>query len=139
MTDEVLAEKNKSLKLHETVTLKCVLRNPQNVRQVTWQKISGKNNNVTNVATYSTRSGANVIGIYRDLLNITHLGLNETAITVWRTSIEDSGCYRCLFNVFPVGAINGETCLSISDTGSSLQPIKLVLITAMILVMWHCQ
>uniref|UniRef100_A0A8D0FRR1 Ig-like domain-containing protein n=1 Tax=Strix occidentalis caurina TaxID=311401 RepID=A0A8D0FRR1_STROC len=93
------------------VTLSCALTEPKDVLQVTWQKDSDKSQN--NIATYSTAMGLKIHEPYQDRMSVTSLALNETSITFWDTRMDDSGCYTCLFNVFPLGSFSGHTCLSV--------------------------
>lgn len=92
-------------------TLRCTLTEPGDVLQVTWQKDSEKKH--TNIATYSTMLGFKIHDPYQDRMNFTSLVLNDTSITFWSASLDDTGCYICLFNVFPYGSISGRTCLSV--------------------------
>ncbi|XP_029433992.1 OX-2 membrane glycoprotein-like isoform X2 [Rhinatrema bivittatum] len=106
---DVLTEEKRMEKLGSSVTLKCALQKHYEVVQVTWQKRTGTDQE--NLATYSSAKGANVMKAYQEHLNVTLLRLNETAITLWRTSILDEGCYLCIFNIYPSGSIQGTTCL----------------------------
>ncbi|XP_067402337.1 OX-2 membrane glycoprotein-like isoform X2 [Emydura macquarii macquarii] len=93
------------------VTLSCVLTGSYDILQVTWQK----KNTGANLATYSKRNGVNIPDTYQGRLNLTRLSLNDTAITLWGVRIQDDGCYMCLFNTFPEGAIQQETCLTVYE------------------------
>ncbi|NWZ29373.1 OX2G protein, partial [Asarcornis scutulata] len=95
----------------DAATLRCTLTEPSDVLQVTWQKDSEKK--YTNIATYSTMLGLKIHDPYQDRMNFTSLVLNDTSITFWAASLDDTGCYICLFNVFPYGSISGRTCLSV--------------------------
>uniref|UniRef100_A0A663NCW4 Ig-like domain-containing protein n=1 Tax=Athene cunicularia TaxID=194338 RepID=A0A663NCW4_ATHCN len=65
------------------------------------------------IATYSTAVGLNIHKPYQGRMSVTSLVLNETSITFWDIRMDDSGCYMCLFNVFPLGSFSGRTCLSV--------------------------
>ncbi|XP_014425839.1 OX-2 membrane glycoprotein-like isoform X1 [Pelodiscus sinensis] len=95
------------------VTLSCLLTGSREILQVTWQKKN--NNNNENLATYSLQRGVNVVDKYRGRLNFTRLSLNDTAITFWRVRIQDDGCYKCLFNTYPLGPIPQDTCLTVYE------------------------
>uniref|UniRef100_A0A8C3B9N0 Ig-like domain-containing protein n=1 Tax=Cairina moschata TaxID=8855 RepID=A0A8C3B9N0_CAIMO len=95
----------------DAATLRCTLTEPSDVVQVTWQKDSEKK--YTNIATYSTMLGLKIHDPYQDRMNFTSLVLNDTSITFWAASLDDTGCYVCLFNVFPHGSMSGRTCLSV--------------------------
>lgn len=104
--------KQRNVTVGHNVTLSCTLTEPQDVLQVTWQKNSGKSH-YDNIATYSIAKGLKIHEPYQDRMNFTSLVLNETSITFWDTRMEDSGCYTCLFNVFPLGSFSGRTCLNV--------------------------
>ncbi|KAM4702252.1 uncharacterized protein O3C94_003205 [Discoglossus pictus] len=133
--DDILTEKTNTVKLGAQVTLKCAVRKPNgSALQVTWQKKSPKGN--YNVASYSPKTGVNVTWAYLKVLNITLLGLNETAITVWKTSAEDEGCYQCIFNFFKTGAIEGESCITVRDAVSRLQASYIFVISVLFMVVY---
>ncbi|OBS70158.1 hypothetical protein A6R68_01299, partial [Neotoma lepida] len=75
--------------LGRSVTIFCNLTSPANVEQITWQKI-------------------------QDTLpqNIV-LEPNVFSITIQAVTFEDEACYKCLFNTFPHGSHEGQTCLNI--------------------------
>uniref|UniRef100_A0A8C3RLE5 CD200 molecule n=1 Tax=Chelydra serpentina TaxID=8475 RepID=A0A8C3RLE5_CHESE len=95
------------------VTLSCLLTGSYDILQVTWQKKNTRENE--NLATYSVHKGVTVVETYRGRLNFTRLSLNDTAITLWRVRIQDDGCYKCLFNTYPDGAIPQDTCLTVYE------------------------
>lgn len=102
---------HRNVKVGNNVTLGCTLTKPEDVLQVTWQKDSGELHN--NIATYSTMKGLKIHESYQGRMNFTSLVLNETSITFWDARMDDSGCYTCLFNTFPLGSMSGRTCLSV--------------------------
>ena len=55
----------------------------------------------------------NVQPAYKDKINITQLGLMNSTITFWNTTLEDEACYKCLFNTFGSGKISGIACLTL--------------------------
>ncbi|NWI95819.1 OX2G protein, partial [Pitta sordida] len=109
---------HREVRASENATLTCALTQPRDVLQVTWQKDSGKTK--ANIATYSNRHGLKIHELYQDRMNFTTLGLNKTSITFWDTRMDDSGCYLCLFNVFPLGSMSGRTCLSVFGLNASV-------------------
>nr|XP_031537170.1 OX-2 membrane glycoprotein isoform X7 [Vicugna pacos] len=64
--------------------------------------------------TFSENHGVVVQPAYKDKINITQLGLMNSTITFWNTTLEDEGCYKCLFNTFGSGKISGVACLTLS-------------------------
>ncbi|NXU55423.1 OX2G protein, partial [Turnix velox] len=109
---------NRNVKVGDSVTLSCALKEPKDVLQVTWQKDSEKSQK--NIAAYSTAQGLKIHEPYQDRMNFTSLVLNETNITFWNTRMDDSGCYTCLFNVFPFGSFSGRTCLNVFGLNASV-------------------
>ncbi|KAM9388240.1 OX-2 membrane glycoprotein [Phaethornis superciliosus] len=110
--------KQRNVKVGDSVTLGCVLTEPKDVLQVTWQKDA--ETSVKNIATYSTAKGLRIHKPYQDRMNLTSLVLNETSITFWDTRMDDSGCYTCIFNTFPSGSISGHTCLNVFGLNASV-------------------
>ncbi|NXJ92919.1 OX2G protein, partial [Corythaixoides concolor] len=109
---------HRNVKVGDSVTLSCVLTEPRDVLQVTWQKDSEESRD--NIATYSTIKGLKIHEPYQDRMNFTSLVLNETSITFWDTKMDDSGCYMCLFNVYLLGSLSGRTCLSVFGLNASV-------------------
>nr|KAF6473517.1 CD200 molecule [Rousettus aegyptiacus] len=65
------------------------------------------------MATFSKNHGVVVQTAYKDKINITELGLQSSTITFWNTTLDDEGCYKCLFNTFGSGKISGIACLTL--------------------------
>ncbi|XP_054370055.1 OX-2 membrane glycoprotein isoform X4 [Molothrus ater] len=107
-----------TVRMGDSVTLSCALTKPMDVLQVTWQKDSEELHD--NIATYSETNGLRIQKPYEDRMNFTSLELNKTSITFWDTRMDDSGCYKCLFNVFPSGPLSGNTCLSVFGLNASV-------------------
>ncbi|KAM4044881.1 OX-2 membrane glycoprotein-like [Anomaloglossus baeobatrachus] len=95
----------------ESVTLKCILLPPVTAVRVTWTKVV--DDRETTVATYTPDSGAEISEGYKDRLWMSTSGLNETAIAINKTGIEDEGCYRCAFNSLTEGLHAKEMCLTL--------------------------
>ncbi|NWX33144.1 OX2G protein, partial [Notiomystis cincta] len=106
------------VRMGDSVTLSCALTRPMEVLQVTWQKDTEELHD--NIATYSKKNGFKIHKPYEDRMNFTSLELNKTSITFWDTRMDDSGCYKCLFNVYPLGSFSGNTCLSVFGLNASV-------------------
>ncbi|NXI74328.1 OX2G protein, partial [Anseranas semipalmata] len=109
---------HRKAKAGDVVTLSCTLTEPKDVLQVTWQKDS--ENTRDNIATYSTIKGLKIHEPYQDRMNFTSLVLNDTSITFWGARMDDTGCYMCLFNVYPLGSFSGRTCMSVFGLNASV-------------------
>ncbi|XP_011720670.1 OX-2 membrane glycoprotein isoform X3 [Macaca nemestrina] len=97
--------------LYTPASLRCSLQNAQEVLIVTWQK--KKAVSPENMVTFSENHGVVIQPAYKDKINITQLGLQNTTITFWNITLEDEGCYMCLFNTFGSGKISGTACLTV--------------------------
>ncbi|TRZ07083.1 hypothetical protein HGM15179_020025 [Zosterops borbonicus] len=106
------------VRMGDSVTLSCALTKPLDVLQVTWQKHPEELND--NIATYSIANGLKIHKHYEDRMNFTSLELNKTSITFWDARMDDSGCYKCLFKVFPFGFFAGNICLSVFGLNASV-------------------
>ncbi|XP_068122281.1 OX-2 membrane glycoprotein-like isoform X2 [Hyperolius riggenbachi] len=101
------------------VTLLCQLEaNQSNIFQITWEKESG--NFTGTVATSSRTYGEKLLG-YSAGRTAQHTAdtLNASAITINPVTLEDQGCFKCTFNVYPFGANSGTTCLDVYETSIS--------------------
>nr|AYF58435.1 glycoprotein vOX2-1 [Elephant endotheliotropic herpesvirus 1B] len=98
--------------LNTPASLRCSLQTDKEVLIVTWQKINN-GGPPDNMATFSENHGVVVQPPYKDRMNITQLGLRNSTITFWNTTVEDEGCFMCLFNTFGSGKISGKTCLTL--------------------------
>ncbi|XP_045142100.1 OX-2 membrane glycoprotein isoform X1 [Echinops telfairi] len=108
---EHVMTKNERELLNTPASLRCSLRTYQEVLIVTWQKV--KASGPENMITFSKNSGVVLQPAYTNKVNITHLGLSDSTLTFWNATLEDEGCYMCLFNTFGSGTISGKTCLTL--------------------------
>ncbi|XP_049919328.1 OX-2 membrane glycoprotein-like isoform X2 [Epinephelus moara] len=95
----------------EEALLTCQLMQPKDVVQVTWQKVLPEG--VKNIATYTEYFGQRVNPDFRDKVEFKYAGLQNSSIVIKRVTEEDEGCYYCLFNTYPDGALTGSTCLQL--------------------------
>ncbi|KAL7370095.1 hypothetical protein ABVT39_019134 [Epinephelus coioides] len=97
----------------EDALLNCQLMQPKDVVQVTWQKVLPDKEQ--NVATYTKYFGEKVNRDFRDKVEFKYAGLQNSSIVIRRVKEEDEGCYHCLFNTYPDGALTGSTCLQLYE------------------------
>ncbi|XP_012372829.2 OX-2 membrane glycoprotein isoform X1 [Octodon degus] len=109
-TAQVVTQDERQL-LNTPASLRCSLQTSQEALIVTWQK--KKVLSPENMITYSENHGVVVQPAYENRVNITELGLQKSAITFWNATLEDEGCYMCLFNTFGSGKISGTACLTL--------------------------
>ncbi|KAL1022022.1 hypothetical protein UPYG_G00021210 [Umbra pygmaea] len=99
--------------LGETAHFSCMLLQPKDVLQVTWQKETS--GGIENVATYNKRFGPVVNLPFQGKVAFQDEGLKNCSVIIRRVTREDESCYRCLFNAYPDGAISGRTCLQVIE------------------------
>ncbi|KAG7236427.1 hypothetical protein INR49_000785, partial [Caranx melampygus] len=97
----------------EDARLSCHLLQPKDVHQVTWQKVLPEGKKI--LATYSKRFGSRVSPDLKDKVEVKDAGLQNCSIVIRDVSEQDGGCYLCLFNSFPDGALTGKTCLQLYE------------------------
>ncbi|XP_047432028.1 OX-2 membrane glycoprotein-like isoform X2 [Mugil cephalus] len=95
------------------ISLNCQLVEAKDVRQVTWQKIFPGGG--TNVATYNKVFGETVNPGFKDKVEFEDAGLQSSSIVINNVTEQDEGCYLCLFNSYPEGALTGRTCLQVYE------------------------
>ncbi|XP_047432017.1 OX-2 membrane glycoprotein-like isoform X4 [Mugil cephalus] len=97
----------------DKASLHCQLMETKDVRQVTWQKISPRGD--ANVAIYNKRFGETVNSGFKDKVEFEDAGLQNSSIVIINVMEQDEGCYLCLFNSYPEGALTGRTCLQVYE------------------------
>ncbi|NXT77055.1 OX2G protein, partial [Zapornia atra] len=95
----------------ENVTFSCLSATKEDVLQVTWQKETDGAED--NIATYSTMNGQKIAKRYVGHVSFAKSELKASAISLHAVTLRDEGCYRCIFNTFPSGAVTGRMCLSV--------------------------
>ncbi|XP_018546128.1 OX-2 membrane glycoprotein isoform X1 [Lates calcarifer] len=93
--------------------LTCQLTQSKDVLQVTWQKIlpEGEKNLATNNKFFGQRVNAG----FQGKLKFKDVGLQNCSIVIREVTENDKGCYLCLFNTYPDGALTGRTCLQLYE------------------------
>ncbi|XP_038622315.1 OX-2 membrane glycoprotein-like [Tachyglossus aculeatus] len=119
---EVIHRKELSATVGGNVTLHCQLSQDKDVLQVTWQRESGKTSE--NIATTSRRHGPRLMGRYLSRASLGTEGRDSSALTLHSASLEDEGCYKCIFNVFPSSPVEGRMCLKIHAISEPQVEIK---------------
>ncbi|MEQ2167314.1 hypothetical protein GOODEAATRI_002873 [Goodea atripinnis] len=97
----------------EDAPLSCQLLETKDVQQVTWQKVLEKTER--NVCTYSEFFGETVDPGFKEKVQFTEVGLQKSSIVIRSITEQDEGCYLCLFNIYPDGALIGRTCLMVYE------------------------
>ncbi|XP_065808013.1 OX-2 membrane glycoprotein isoform X3 [Labrus bergylta] len=97
----------------EQACLNCQLMKSKDVHQVTWQKILPDRE--SNVATYNKYSKKLVNLGFQGKVELINAGLQNSSILIRNVTEEDEGCYRCMFNTYPDGALIATTCLKLYE------------------------
>ncbi|KAM9328329.1 uncharacterized protein KZ484_019666 [Pholidichthys leucotaenia] len=100
-------------KVGDKAFLNCQLLQSKNVLQVTWQKILPEGEK--NLATYNRYFGQRMNPDFRGKMEFMDCGLQNCSIMIREVKDQDEGCYHCLFNTYPDGALTGRTCLQIYE------------------------
>ncbi|XP_010074786.1 PREDICTED: OX-2 membrane glycoprotein-like [Pterocles gutturalis] len=108
---QVMHRKVQSVQAGENVTFSCRLVTKEDVLQVTWQKETDGAED--NIATYSTMNGKKIAKGYVGHVSFAHSELQASAISLRAVTLQDEGCYKCIFNTFPSGAVTGRMCLKV--------------------------
>ncbi|NXA36578.1 OX2G protein, partial [Eudromia elegans] len=108
---QVMHRKVQAVQAGGNVTFSCRLITNEDALQVTWQKeMEGEDDNI---ATYSTVNGQKIVKSYGSNVSFAHSGLRASAIALQGVTFQDEGCYKCIFNTFPSGAVTGRMCLKV--------------------------
>ncbi|NXQ50703.1 OX2G protein, partial [Catharus fuscescens] len=108
---QVMNRKVQSVQAGGNVTFSCRSVTKEDVIQVTWQKETDGPED--NIATYSTMNGQKIAKAYVSHVSFAHSELQASAISLHGVTLHDEGCYKCIFNTFPSGAVTGRMCLSV--------------------------
>ncbi|XP_047211437.1 OX-2 membrane glycoprotein-like isoform X2 [Girardinichthys multiradiatus] len=106
----------------EDAPLSCQLLETKDVQQVTWQKVLETTEK--NVCTYSEFFGETVDPDFKEKVQFTEVGLQKSSIVIKSVTEQDEGCYLCLFNIYPDGALIGRTCLKIYELHEPILDVR---------------
>ena len=91
--------------------LSCQLLKSKEILQITWQKVLPDGEE--NVATINKYFGQRVNADFQGKVEVKNNGLRNCSIVFKNVTEQDEGCYRCVFNAYPDGALIGNTCLKV--------------------------
>ncbi|XP_041887460.1 nectin-1-like isoform X2 [Corvus kubaryi] len=117
--------KVQSVQAGGNVTFSCRSVTKEDVIQVTWQKETDGAED--NIATYSTMNGQKIAKAYVSHVSFAHSELQASAISLHGVTLQDEGCYKCIFNTFPSGAVTGRMCLKVYAISDPKVETKLIL------------
>ncbi|XP_032362530.1 uncharacterized protein LOC116674139 isoform X2 [Etheostoma spectabile] len=97
----------------EEALLNCQLVQSKDVLQVTWQRLLPEGEE--NLATYNKYFGQRLNAGFEEKVEFQCAGLQNSSIVIRQVTEQDEGCYRCLFNTYPDGALTATTCLQLYE------------------------
>ncbi|XP_035983802.1 OX-2 membrane glycoprotein [Fundulus heteroclitus] len=97
----------------DQASLSCQLTEDKEVLQITWQKVLPDGER--NLATYTKKFGSRVRPGLEEEMDFQYKDLQSCSMVIRKVTEQDEGCYRCLFNTYPLGALIGRTCLRLSE------------------------
>ncbi|XP_056355568.1 OX-2 membrane glycoprotein-like isoform X2 [Oenanthe melanoleuca] len=121
---QVMNRKVQSVQAGGNVTFSCRSVTKEDVIQVTWQKETDGAED--NIATFSTLNGQKIAKAYTSHVSFAHSELQASAISLHGVTLQDEGCYKCIFNTFPSGAVTGRMCLKVYAISDPKVETKLI-------------
>ncbi|XP_066062948.1 LOW QUALITY PROTEIN: OX-2 membrane glycoprotein-like [Chamaea fasciata] len=116
--------KVQSVQAGGNITFSCRSATKEDVIQVTWQKETDGAED--NIATYSVMNGQKIAKAYVSHMSFAHSELQASAISLHGVTLQDEGCYKCIFNTFPSGAVTGRMCLKVYAISDPKVETKLI-------------
>uniref|UniRef100_A0A8B9S1J5 Ig-like domain-containing protein n=1 Tax=Accipiter nisus TaxID=211598 RepID=A0A8B9S1J5_9AVES len=113
-----------SVRVGGNITFSCQLVTKEDVLQVTWQKETDGAED--NIATYSTINGQKIAKGYVGHVSFAHTELQVSAISLHAVTLQDEGCYKCIFNTFPLGAVSDFVTLCFTAISDPKVEAKLI-------------
>ncbi|XP_030264968.1 uncharacterized protein LOC115576580 isoform X1 [Sparus aurata] len=113
LTDLIRTRRTVTAAAGEEAGFRCELLQSKDVVKVTWHKVLPEGEET--LASYTSRYGQKVNPVFKDKVGFTDAGLQSSSIFIRNVTEEDEGCYLCLFNADPEGALTGKTCLQVYE------------------------
>uniref|UniRef100_A0A3Q3EGB6 OX-2 membrane glycoprotein-like n=1 Tax=Labrus bergylta TaxID=56723 RepID=A0A3Q3EGB6_9LABR len=109
----ILTQRNVKAQPGEESSFRCQLMSPRDVIQVTWQKYLQDRTKI--IATDKKYSGQRVEPEFSSRVVFKDTGLQNSSIVIREVTEQDEGCYCCLFDTYPDGALDATTCLKLYE------------------------
>ncbi|XP_065808017.1 OX-2 membrane glycoprotein isoform X2 [Labrus bergylta] len=109
----ILTQRNVKAQPGEESSFRCQLMSPRDVIQVTWQKYLQDTTKI--IATDNKYSGQRVEPEFSSRVVFKDTGLQNSSIVIREVTEQDEGCYCCLFDTYPDGALDATTCLKLYE------------------------
>uniref|UniRef100_A0A671XF35 Ig-like domain-containing protein n=1 Tax=Sparus aurata TaxID=8175 RepID=A0A671XF35_SPAAU len=113
LTELIRTRRTVTAAVGEEAGFRCELLQSKDVVQVTWYKVLPDRDR--NLISYHKKYGQDVNPAFKDKVGFTDAGLQNSSIFIRNVTEEDEGCYLCLFNADPEGALTGKTCLQVYE------------------------
>ncbi|KAM7407246.1 hypothetical protein PAMA_003124 [Pampus argenteus] len=110
VTSQVSADSNKTAVSGKKASLSCSYGLPEKVQQITWRYISAQGNS-SEVASFAKRSDPMIEPPYQGRVWLS-ASLSDSQLTIQPVSIQDEGCYTCLYTTHADGPKSSTVCLS---------------------------
>uniref|UniRef100_A0A671XF88 Ig-like domain-containing protein n=1 Tax=Sparus aurata TaxID=8175 RepID=A0A671XF88_SPAAU len=111
LTDVIRTQQTVMAAEGDEVLLNCELMQHKDVVKVIWWKILLKW--MKNLISYHKIYGQDVNPAFKDKVEFTDVGLQNSSIFIRNVTEEDEGCYLCLFNIDPGDDLEATTCLQL--------------------------
>ncbi|XP_073318228.1 OX-2 membrane glycoprotein-like [Pagrus major] len=113
LTDLIRTQRVVTAAAGEEARLSCQLVQFKDVVQVTWKKLLSKGEKI--LASCAKEFCQRVNPDFKDKVEFADAGLQSSSIIIRNVTEQDEGCYHCLFNADPEGALTGTTCLQVYE------------------------
>lgn len=110
VTSQVTADSNKTAVNGKKALLSCSYGLPEKVQQVEWKHISS-DGQTSPVASFAKRSDPMIEPSYQGRAWLSS-SLSDSQLTIQPVTIQDEGCYTCLFHTHRDGPKTSTVCLS---------------------------
>uniref|UniRef100_A0A3B3V544 Ig-like domain-containing protein n=1 Tax=Poecilia latipinna TaxID=48699 RepID=A0A3B3V544_9TELE len=102
----------------DQASLSCRLTEDKNILEISWLKVLSDGEKT--LATYIKDFGSRVRPDLEEKMDFQYESLQSCSMVIRKVMEEDEGCYRCLFNTYPKGALIGWTSEHLQMVNSSL-------------------
>ncbi|XP_058472182.1 OX-2 membrane glycoprotein [Solea solea] len=110
VTSQVTGESNKTAVSGKKVSLSCSYGLPEKVQQVIWRYTPAQGDS-TDVASFAKRSDPMIEPPYQGRVWLS-ASLSDSQLTIQPVTIQDEGCYTCMYNTHTEKPKSARVCLS---------------------------
>ncbi|XP_067371860.1 OX-2 membrane glycoprotein isoform X2 [Channa argus] len=110
VTSQVTVESNKTAVSGKKASLSCSYGLPEKVQEIIWRHRSAKGDS-TEVASFAKQSDPMIEPLYQGRVWLS-ASLSDSRLTIQPVTIQDEGCYTCLYKTHPDGLKSSTVCLS---------------------------